>query len=300
MKKTWKMLSALVLLAGLAACGGKGGDTSATPGSSAAGKPTSSKVSSAKHEHTYGDTWEKNETQHWHPATCEHSTQKGSAANHTYGAETVIKAATCETAGQGKKSCTVCGYESTYDIPALGHNYTGDEVIAESTDDISKTSKAKCSVCQKEIYYFDATDYKKISGSDNGEGKGYFKLKANGNSAEFNFKTPKMGAATFYFYGYIDYWKDGNNNNDQRGFFSGKNGDAADGNFELHVGDSKVDITSKKGVTYEQMGITGDTAEGSAWVEVGECNITSEYTTVTMTRLDSYNMLTIKMGIIYK
>ncbi|MCQ2772100.1 MAG: hypothetical protein MJ238_02325 [Bacilli bacterium] len=298
MKKSFKFLSVALLLGALVACGGTGGDEP-TSSEAPASQATSSKKTSSKHEHTYAETWEKNETQHWHPATCEHTNQKGNAANHAWGAETVITPATCETAGSGKKSCTVCQYETTYEIPATGHNYTGDEVIAESSDDVSKTSKAKCS-CGKEIVYFDATDFKKISGTNNGEGKGYFKLKANGDTAEFNFKAPKMGAATFYFYGYIDYWKDGSTNNDQRGFFSVKNSENVDGNFAVSVGDSTVDISSKKNVTYEQMGIKGDTAEGSAWVEVGDCNITSEYTTVKFSRIDSYNMLILRMGIIYK
>ena len=298
MKKTWKMLSALVLLAGLAACGGKGGDTSATPDSSAAGKPTSSKVASSKHEHTYAETWEHNETQHWHPATCEHSTQNGSAASHTFGEEKVTTPSTCTADGAGEKSCTVCGYKETTVIKA-GHKWGTPTALPEESDCAKLTSEV-CSGCGATRYSWAATDFNKLSGTNIGESDGYFKLKTAGDLAQYQIKLPKAGEATFFLYGYIDYFKDGSTNNDQRGFFSGKNGDTENGNFSVSVGSTTVDISSKKGVTYEQMGITGDTAEGAAWVEVGECNITSEYTTVTMTRLDSYNMLNIKMGIIYK
>lgn len=37
---------------------------------------------STEHEHTYSQTWTSNDTQHWHAATCEHSTEKKDVANH--------------------------------------------------------------------------------------------------------------------------------------------------------------------------------------------------------------------------
>lgn len=47
------------------------------------------------HEHTFSDEWSKNETSHWHAATCEHTDLTSKLGEHTYG-------------GDGK--CTVCGY----------------------------------------------------------------------------------------------------------------------------------------------------------------------------------------------
>lgn len=38
----------------------------------------------ATHEHTYSDTWSKNDTHHWHKATCEHTDLKADEAAHSY------------------------------------------------------------------------------------------------------------------------------------------------------------------------------------------------------------------------
>ncbi len=50
------------------------------------------------HQHTFSDGWTWNETDHWHPATCEHTDQTSGKAAHVYGDD-------------GK--CTVCGYDGT-------------------------------------------------------------------------------------------------------------------------------------------------------------------------------------------
>ena len=47
------------------------------------------------HQHTYSDAWTKNETHHWHEATCGHSATKDTA-EHEFGSDFV---------------CDICGYE---------------------------------------------------------------------------------------------------------------------------------------------------------------------------------------------
>ena len=65
---------AIALTLGLAACNGGGNDNK-----------SSGTQSSSKHEHTFDTTkWDADDNYHWHPATCEHTTQKGSAASHTF------------------------------------------------------------------------------------------------------------------------------------------------------------------------------------------------------------------------
>jgi hypothetical protein len=54
-------------------------------------------------EHTYGEKWSSNATEHWHAATCEHAELKSDVAAHT-------------DADQDGK-CDVCGYE-------IGHEHT--------------------------------------------------------------------------------------------------------------------------------------------------------------------------------
>ncbi|MBR2929737.1 MAG: hypothetical protein IKC32_00775, partial [Clostridia bacterium] len=38
----------------------------------------------APHEHTYATEWSKNDTHHWHAATCEHTDLKADEAEHAY------------------------------------------------------------------------------------------------------------------------------------------------------------------------------------------------------------------------
>lgn len=64
----------LTATAGLAACG----DPTPPSGDGNTDPP-------APHVHTFDTTkWEYNETTHWHPATCEHTDQKGDMARHNF------------------------------------------------------------------------------------------------------------------------------------------------------------------------------------------------------------------------
>ncbi|MBR4910333.1 MAG: dockerin type I repeat-containing protein [Clostridia bacterium] len=66
----------------------------------------------AAHNHTVGDTFEKNETYHWKVCTtCQAEVDK---AAHTF--DTAVTSPTCTAGGYTTYTCTVCGY-----------SYTGDE-----------------------------------------------------------------------------------------------------------------------------------------------------------------------------
>lgn len=52
-----------------------------------------------EHQHTYSDAWNNDATNHWHDATCEHTTEKGDLAAH-------------DTNGTDG-ACSVCGYKPT-------------------------------------------------------------------------------------------------------------------------------------------------------------------------------------------
>ena len=119
MKKQIKFLGvlAVALTLGLSACGGgKSGD-----------QP-------AEHVHTFDESkWESNATEHWHPATCEHTKEKGDKAKHTWGDPYDVQAATCTEAGSQKVKCTVCAYEKSETIKATGHSAQPAEDSAEWT-----------------------------------------------------------------------------------------------------------------------------------------------------------------------
>ena len=84
------------------------------------------------HTHKFATDWTKDETNHWHAATCGHEVTDGKVA-HTFGNWTTTKAATEEAEGSRERSCTVCGYTATEAIEKLAHthkfatNWTKDE-----------------------------------------------------------------------------------------------------------------------------------------------------------------------------
>lgn len=107
---------AIALTLGLSACGGK---------------PSSGE---GEHVHTFDTTvWESNATEHWHPATCEHTKEKGDKAKHTFGEPYDIVAPTCTEAGSQKVKCTVCEYVKTETLKATGHSAQPAEGSADWT-----------------------------------------------------------------------------------------------------------------------------------------------------------------------
>ena len=107
---------AIALTLGLSACGGK---------------PSSGE---GEHVHTFDTSkWESNATEHWHPATCEHTKEKGDKAKHTFGEPYDIVAPTCTEAGSQKVKCTVCEYVKTETLKATGHSAQPAEDSADWT-----------------------------------------------------------------------------------------------------------------------------------------------------------------------
>ena len=75
------------------------------------------------HIHTYSEAWTKDETNHWHAATCGHKDEVIDKAAHTFGDWTVTKEPTEEVEGSREKSCTVCGYTVPEVIEKLAHTH---------------------------------------------------------------------------------------------------------------------------------------------------------------------------------
>ncbi len=75
------------------------------------------------HTHKFATDWTKDETNHWHAATCGHITEVSGKAAHSFGDWTVTKAATEEAEGSKERSCTVCGYTATEAIEKLAHTH---------------------------------------------------------------------------------------------------------------------------------------------------------------------------------
>lgn len=72
------------------------------------------------HVHTYDMTsWEKDDDNHWHKATCEHKEEVKDKAEHTWDEGVKTKPAGYGTAGERTYTCTVCEKTKTEPIAAL-------------------------------------------------------------------------------------------------------------------------------------------------------------------------------------
>lgn len=81
-------------------------------------------INKLAHTHKFADGWTKDETGHWHAATCEHTTEKDGFAAHTYGQWIEVTPATEQAKGSEKRVCSVCEYEDTRDIAQLDHTHS--------------------------------------------------------------------------------------------------------------------------------------------------------------------------------
>lgn len=63
-------------------------------------KPDTSPVDTP-HEHTFGNSWEYDEAEHWHPATCEHTSLKDSTAAHEFNKDGKCKVCDYKKSGNG-------------------------------------------------------------------------------------------------------------------------------------------------------------------------------------------------------
>ena len=303
MKKKIFSLIAVAAALVLAGCGETQPDASsagATPTSSK--KATSSKIPSSKHEHTFNEAiWDHNETQHWHPATCEHTSAKGSVADHDFedftDATHVPVAAGCETPGKAYKKCKVCGYIKEVTIPALGHNF--EQVPNTTVTEENKTEwyKVACSRGDAAGIGFSALKYVATSDPFGNKDKtgATLKMSKNGNYVDYKITlTNAMPNVRIWMHGWVDYWKDSSNHNDTRGFFIGQDGSEASEtdspNFTFTVNDENVTIDNRK--TYEGMGMVAgeDGNSAFAFVPVGNTALKAGENTIRYERTGSYNL----------
>ena len=74
-------------------------------------------------EHSFADTWTKDEKYHWHAATCNCINDKIDKAEHTWGEGWVFISPNCYQYGSRIFNCTVCGAGKSEDIPPLKHTF---------------------------------------------------------------------------------------------------------------------------------------------------------------------------------
>lgn len=292
MKK--KIFSTLVLFASLAltACGG--------------GNAQSSSVASECKTHK----WIQDPTKENVEATCkaegityqvcqncgQPQEKKVKQLDHVYDEGKVTTQATCATPGVMTYTCTLC--QDTKTEPINADHQWGQATPVAGGETEAAYNLFTCSACgtakKIEIAAVQETGKSAIDGSLKADSSfpGYMKLSSNGNSVTYTFNTTVGGQAKIYMRGVMDYWHDGNNENQTRNFYSGKN--SQDGNFKLEVNGGNVDYSATKNLTYEDMlpgesTVSGYSPLGDALV--GTCTVNNGANTVKFTRTESYNML---------
>ena len=296
---------------------------------------------SSKHVHTYAEEWTYNDTNHWHAATCEHTSQKSGNAKHEFenieapadkAAEQPNAAATCAAAGHQWVKCTVCGAEVYQEIKQLDHTFddgvasgncgesgkivytctecgeTKEEVTnyiphiwtvtgtVEASGDGVEYETIKCSTCQKEglrVACAKAT----IDGTDKGGApEGCIKLSSAGQTMTVKINVEGAKTGKFYLRGCMDYWHDGNNENQDKTYSSVKS-NSNDVNFSVSVNGEIIDLSATKNTKfgYWLPEAAGETVGSVTYSQEGDCEcgataLEDGLNTIVFTRIDSYNL----------
>lgn len=72
--------------------------------------------------HTFAEEWTADEVNHWHAATCAHSSETSDSAAHTWGQWQTLSAATHTEVGLDIRTCTVCGFAQGQDTATVGEH----------------------------------------------------------------------------------------------------------------------------------------------------------------------------------
>lgn len=107
-----------------------------------------------EHTHTYADTWSKDETNHWHAATCEHKTEIKDKAAHTFSGD----------------KCTVCGFEKEPEPAVVKCNCDPKCIVCPDCGGCIDTDckKADCIKCGDKLtsHLFEAENCEMIDSTD--------------------------------------------------------------------------------------------------------------------------------------
>lgn len=206
------------------------------------------------------------------------------------------KDATCAADGTKWVKCSVqgCTYSEEVADPTKksgGHTWVAGSPVAK-VDGVSSGYRIdECSTCHKKQLAVDALSWTEVdwaSGNNKDSSNKTLKFSKNGASATYKITVPASftGECEVALYGWVDYWKDGSNNNDQKGHIVSGNA-----TFSLKVDGKAVEVTNDK--SFEAMGMTaGEGGNGAFWPCPlgGTVTLTAGEHTFVYGRLGSYNL----------
>ncbi|MCQ2086765.1 MAG: hypothetical protein MJZ37_01630 [Bacilli bacterium] len=202
--------------------------------------------------------------------------------------------ATCKVEGSHWEKCSKCNEWKKVEEGFAPHAFGAATVVHDKADGTaSKLSKRTCSACQKVDFVVDALSYVESGSTSsnafaNKDTSGAtLKMSKNGNFVTYTITVDKAyEGMEVALYGWVDYWKDGSNNNDQKGHIV--NGSPT---FSVKVNDTDVAVTNDK--SFEEMGMTaGEGGNGTFTLcpVGGTASLKAGVNTITYARVGSYNL----------
>ena len=93
-------------------------------------------ITKLTHTHKFDNSvWEKDDLNHWHPATCAHSEVQGSPEAHVWDEGVVTTPPTETTEGVKTYTCAKCGHTKTSSIGKTDHEHTFDSAVWATDSD---------------------------------------------------------------------------------------------------------------------------------------------------------------------
>ena len=222
------------------------------------------------------------------------SSQKPSSSKEVWGEWKVVTPATCNAAGKEERTSDL-GNKQEREIPKLKQHTWTATAVAASGEGVAYEN-IECSVCHAKGLRV-ATSLATIEGTDKGGApEGCIKLSNKGEYMEVKINIPEAKSGKVYLTGAMDYWHDGNNNNEEKSFSSVKDS-ANTCNFKLEVNGAEVDPTANLTKTFGEMlpEEAGETVGSVTYSQIGDCEVgavslTAGANTIKFTRIDSYNL----------
>ena len=210
--------------------------------------------------------------------------------------------------GEREHECTACHEKASEKLPVKQHTWVKKDTVAEGNGGVAY-DLVECSVCKKTAYMV-ATAKGTINGTDKGYApEGCIKLANANETITVAIYVAEAKAGNIYLRGVMDYWYDGNNNNEEKSFSSCKNSNPA--NFTLTVNGTEVDMTAVLNVKFGELfpkeaGETIANSQGNnvtysqmGDAKVGAVNLQAGLNTIVFKRVDSYNMAIHDFVIVY-
>lgn len=221
----------------------------------------------------------------------------------TWGDWTVKTPATCAAEGVEERTNSI-GEKETRPIPKTNqHTWTATTVAASGEG--AEYEDIECSACHSKGLRV-ATAKGTIDGTDKGGApEGCIKLSSNGQSLTVKINIPAAKSGKIFITGAMDYWHDGNNDNQNKTYASVKNSENT-ANFKLEVNETEVNMTAMLEKTFGEMlpEEAGETVGSVTYSQIGDCEVgavslNAGLNTIKFTRVDSYNLAVKYFTVVY-